>query len=74
MDENTVKPELAIDPSELIPIRMETQSDSIDGQAISIATGRKKITLSDLNLPKPKKKVISTFFGTVSHQSLSILR
>lgn len=66
MDENTVKPELAIDPSELIPIRMETHSDSIDGQAISV-TGRKKITLSDLNIPKPKKKVVSTFFGTVSH-------
>ena len=46
---------------------VETSGIVVDGPRLSPPMDkRKKFRLSDLNVSKPKKKVASTFFGTVS--------
>ena len=56
---------LALEPSEITPIN-DMPADTTDGQAASSPVRRKTYNLQDLNIPLPKKKVYSTFFGTVS--------
>ena len=54
--------------------RVEAEADEVDSPGIVVdeprltppMNKRKKFRLSDLNISKPKKKVASTFFGTVS--------
>lgn len=56
---------LAMEASEITPIN--SGIDLPDGQAASSPKVRRKTyNLEDLNIPRPKKKVIATFFGTVS--------
>lgn len=58
---------LALEPSEITPIHdMAANVDTTDGQAATSPPRRKTYNLQDLNIPLPKKKVFSTFFGTVS--------
>ena len=62
--------EPASEPSEITPINTPTRAaDATDGQAASSPVRRQTYRLEDRkDLPRKKKKVVSTFFGTVSHQ------